>query len=638
MSPPVSPTIPPELLEEIFSYITRHDLTQCTRVSRDWAAVSTSLLWKSISIMSSKDFYRFQAPEAQSALIRNERHIREFRTVFVPVIERLVCCTHLTILDLNRIWNTPSPPPPPKFLPLIKGSDWTRLSRFSELELSHMTPDQEQLVLNIIQRNPHLLVLKIGDHFQSREELFSLLTDDLLPNLQDLSLFKAESNMDRETSMELSRDIDTSLETVQKFFEKCPQGIRKLLIDLRNLEQNQDENSGEVGNMDLENELSSPCLQHPDLESLTITGSWAMSASQCQQLLQRFLSSCGRNLKHLSTPCSVHLGIESLMSVLPECDYTLNKVLAATEAMFFYDDNIPQSLSQTLEWTSIDYSKFATVANKSTALQTLYDRCGRLEHINLTECWRLVDSSDVQEILCRSPNLVELQAHTLDAGYNEDCDPHLSVRDIGHGRPWSCSRTLKTLAVKIVDVPRPDITVGHDGRPVEGELFRGSVDESRAIQRRVYNQLAEMKHLEKLYLGRMDDSDFVINTLGTDAEGRNRKVDSMFQLNCLEMSLESGLEVLAGLKEMRVVDLRRMAHCVGPKELEWMQTHWKKLERVSGLFDRWYPALEGGVRDWIEEHDPVWGWEYRKLTFYDNDLCAEQYFWGYNDIWEDYWE
>lgn len=42
--------------------------------------------------------------------------------------------------------------------------------------------------------------------------------------------------------MEISRDIGTSPETVQKFLDKYPQGIRKL-IDLRYLGQSQDEDS-----------------------------------------------------------------------------------------------------------------------------------------------------------------------------------------------------------------------------------------------------------------------------------------------------------------------------------------------------------------------------------------------------------
>lgn len=38
-----------------------------------------------------------------------------------------------------------------------------------------MTPAQEQLVLEIIKRNPYLQVLKIGDHFQNRKELLNIL-------------------------------------------------------------------------------------------------------------------------------------------------------------------------------------------------------------------------------------------------------------------------------------------------------------------------------------------------------------------------------------------------------------------------------------------------------------------------------
>ncbi|KAG0333113.1 hypothetical protein BG000_009457 [Podila horticola] len=643
MPPPAPPIILPELFETIFSYLTQNDLAQCARVSRDWSTASTPLLWKSISIMSSKDYYRFQAPEAQGSIIRNESYIREFRTVFVPVIECIVCCTHLTTLDLNRIWSTPSLPPPPEVPLLIKDQapvpTWTRLSRFTELELSHMTPAQEQIVLEIIHRNPHLQVLKIGDHFQNREELLDILTDDRLPHLQDLSLFKVESSFNREKTMELSRDIDIKFETALRFLDNCPQGIKSLLIDLQVLEEQPLDATKEGLRENLASEPSSPppCLPHPDLVSLNITSS-SMSETNCQRLLQRFLTSCGNGLKYISTPFSMHRAVEPLMTAIHESEYARSKVLATATIKFFNAD-MAGALSQEPEYTSIDLSSSAVVRDKPAALQSLYDRCERLEHINLMECNHFISSQVLQEILCRSPHLVELQAQVIDVGYLDDCDPCLSARDIGlDGRMWSCARSLKTLAVKIVDVPRPDIAVGHDGRAVEGELFSGTVEESRAVQRRIYSQLAELTRLEKLYLGRMDDADFIVNPTSTDAQGRKRTVDPMFQLTCLEMSLESGLDMLAGLTEMRVVDLRRMGHNVGILELEWMQTHWKKLERVSGLFDRWYPALAGGVRDWIEENNPVWGWEYRKQTFYESDLCADQYFWGYTDIWEDYWE
>ncbi|KAG0035601.1 hypothetical protein BGZ81_005579 [Podila clonocystis] len=60
---------------------------------------------------------------------------------------------------------------------------------------------------------------------------------------------------------------------------------------------------------------------------------------------------------------------------------------------------------------------------------------------------------------------------------------------------------LKTLLVEVVGVPNPDVIMGHDGRPVQGEIFRGTVEQSCEIQRCIYSQLAELEDLEMLQLG-----------------------------------------------------------------------------------------------------------------------------------------
>ncbi|KAF8979211.1 hypothetical protein CPC16_011837 [Podila verticillata] len=99
-----------------------------------------------------------------------------------------------------------------------------------------------------------------------------------------------------------------------------------------------------------------------------------------------------------------------------------------------------------------------------------------------------------------------------------------------------------------------------------------------------------MTDLEELLLGH-DDRDWGFKEMywTPDFNGDNRYNDDKFQLNCLEMSLESGLSALEGLKKLRVLDVRRMAHRVGVQELDWMQENWPRLEAVRGLIRRYYP-------------------------------------------------
>ncbi|KFH62448.1 hypothetical protein MVEG_11657 [Podila verticillata NRRL 6337] len=174
----------------------------------------------------------------------------------------------------------------------------------------------------------------------------------------------------------------------------------------------------------------------------------------------------------------------------------------------------------------------------------------------------------------------------------------------------------------------PDVKFDHAGYAVKGGLFQGTVEESHRIQRQIYQQLAKLTDLRTLQLGHdyWDSVEFY-QDLTPDAQGCLRNIDAYFQLNCLEMSLESGLDLLSGLKEMRLLDVVHMAHRIGVPELEWMRKNWPKLERVVGLFDPGFEILESGVRQWLIDEDPIWGAEYSTgyRTFNATGTCATTY-------------
>lgn len=58
-----------------------------------------------------------------------------------------------------------------------------------------------------------------------------------------------------------------------------------------------------------------------------------------------------------------------------------------------------------------------------------------------------------------------------------------------------------------------------------------------------------------------------------------------YQYGCLEMTLESGLDQLKSLKNLRVLGVQRMAQRIGIKEVQWMTQHWPKLRVIQGLCD-----------------------------------------------------
>ncbi|KAF9145673.1 hypothetical protein BGX30_007511 [Mortierella sp. GBA39] len=72
-----------------------------------------------------------------------------------------------------------------------------------------------------------------------------------------------------------------------------------------------------------------------------------------------------------------------------------------------------------------------------------------------------------------------------------------------------------------------------------------------------------------------------------DSEDEEDEEDTVgavqFQMNCLEFSFESGLHLLAGLKELRILDVTFTCHRIGVPESEWMENNLPNLASLRGL-------------------------------------------------------
>ncbi|KAK3811134.1 MAG: hypothetical protein J3Q66DRAFT_351106 [Benniella sp.] len=127
-----------------------------------------------------------------------------------------------------------------------------------------------------------------------------------------------------------------------------------------------------------------------------------------------------------------------------------------------------------------------------------------------------------------------------------------SDSDKGSLRPWDCEKTLKKLKINIVGIPRPDL----EGSGVIEETWPG---EGREIQGRVYDRLARLTNLEILWLG-------------DDLNGK--------EPGCLEMSPESGLVKLSGLKKLSEIGVPGTIEVGG---VRWMAENWPRLRTIRGL-------------------------------------------------------
>lgn len=192
----------------------------------------------------------------------------------------------------------------------------------------------------------------------------------------------------------------------------------------------------------------------------------------------------------------------------------------------------------------------------------------------------------------------------------------------GKDRSWALGPLMEYLQIWIDDVPRPDLVCRRNGDPIIPilKIPEGPGDEHLRydVQRWVYTQLSRLTGLQELILGvkELDPKELLARNLSHLShdpillEESLRYVAPTFIYRSLEFSLESGLELLAGMKELRVLDVKSMAHRIGVAELEWMHVNWPKLKTIKGLISmrEWLGDAEAGlevvaaVEKWMDAH------------------------------------
>ncbi|KAG0029749.1 hypothetical protein BGZ81_003477 [Podila clonocystis] len=235
-----------------------------------------------------------------------------------------------------------------------------------------------------------------------------------------------------------------------------------------------------------------------------------------------------------------------------------------------------------------------------------------LEQLLIPDCGGF-HSRDLQRFLTYAPNLWNFEGTTSNEYNRMPIDVRLSARDLVDSK-WACQR-LQRLVLVIDQIPRPQIRCRYDGRPFTDEFLPAhlrpgypyvTVAESRALQKEVYRQLGSLHTLQELVLGHVLDREpkFILDMEDyQDFDGlTHRYVARGYQYECLELTLESGLDLLVGLKALRVLNVTRMAHRIGIRELEWMHVNWPNLKTIAGLVRK--PRLRGlSVDEEDEEFD-----------------------------------
>ncbi|KAG0016723.1 hypothetical protein BGZ81_011076 [Podila clonocystis] len=180
-------------------------------------------------------------------------------------------------------------------------------------------------------------------------------------------------------------------------------------------------------------------------------------------------------------------------------------------------------------------------------------------------------------------------------------DMRILAEDILDAKSWSCVG-LRRLRCEIVGIPR--LTSAKEIAAFRARVFKPTADEiatlkevptrestqdqaglaahSLAVQKKVLSQLARLTRLRELHLGFMGTSTRIPSHL-VDFQGKACAFVDMPVSDTLEFSLDSGLDQLANLRELRSVTIKGNHHMIGCAELDWMVEHWPMLQLISGV-------------------------------------------------------
>ncbi|KAF9084441.1 hypothetical protein BGX23_010515 [Mortierella sp. AD031] len=253
--------------------------------------------------------------------------------------------------------------------------------------------------------------------------------------------------------------------------------------------------------------------------------------------------------------------------------------------------------------TLIFKSKFVGLGPKSIEA-ILQHAAGTLETIRFDNSGPLLRSHHVHRLLCTAPNLKRFVGLLDDR--SQEKDVRLDAGEVfgetstiapGYSTfsDWACV-SLESFRCKIIGIPRPDLKTRTNGRPLTGPLHSTdnyTLEDSYRLQRQIYSQLGRLCNLKELCLGsdyHAGATNFAILRSERWREGTYYdalNIQQGRQDECLSMTLESGLDLLSGLKELRGISLSGMQTGFWkPAEQEWTRKHWPKLK--PGYWDPYW--------------------------------------------------
>ncbi|KAK3811131.1 MAG: hypothetical protein J3Q66DRAFT_351102 [Benniella sp.] len=530
----------PELDDFICRQLNRDELAQCARVSKKWHSIVVPSLWSDLSGLSRTNTMTFCRIVLEDYLAEQQR-------------QKL-------LVDENDMEQAL----PPSYL--------STLSKYGHF--IRMLPALASLLDYL---PPH--VESEQDTAPTTEGLLRHLFKCCSPNVQVKSFRVYSRDLDLSPGDLMKTILDFSLPRlsylfIQASFHVCGPFVSTLVellnrcsTTLRKLELNIDISCSDVQDDPTEDEPSiwislEELVLHRCIDTTNTKIFWSWLLRRCSNVKRLRVGGCVGVAQTLA---------EGMLAHMPNLsEITLGRSHPGTAGMA---DNAAAKLLAASRngWKRVHLGPMAVF--QKALMDALAKHFSTLEVLDTRGCGGVSDNEVVQALSsCTNLHaLLNTNSYPSRNHSTTDAKVFIDLDSAGLLRPWKCEATLKELKVTIAGIPRFGLRDGAIEETYPGEGYE--------IQGRVYDRLARLTNLEILWLG----------------EGVGAKAQ------CLEMSLESGLDKLAPLKKLKELNVACLDTRIGVKEVQWMIENWPRLRFIYGLGDH---EDHGEALSWLQENYP----------------------------------
>ncbi|KAI8352244.1 hypothetical protein B0O80DRAFT_499549 [Mortierella sp. GBAus27b] len=537
----------PELDDLVCRQLSQHNLTQCARVNKKWHAIVVPYIWRSLHCL------RWRTPQAE---LFRRMVLKDFVEACASKKDGHPMDRHIRLRP--RHISTLS-----QYAPLIR-----ELPRLEVLFLilrdltvgatgQSKGPTEHQLAT-------HLFTRCLPDvEFTSMNVIVRIISDDArkaasafaLPRAHHVRLYVS------------TKDNRTEYSRAKGLLSQCSTRLKKLDICISTAEFGGKDIDD--GSLDSDQQVRWTSLREVGLELATYT-------PNTEEFLNWLWKQCGQ-VERLKVSTDVHAVqniVRGMLSHMPQ----LSEITLEGANNAFDDDKFAALLSGSRTgWRRAEFLDGLDVSDAS--VRALVNHSATLEEFTLDGCF--VRDTDLVQVFRHCNRLQRMiianTYHTGDDGTSRiganafvDQDP-----DTGELITWACEGSLRSLEVTIVDIPRPDLR--------RNSLFEETYPgQGRDIHNQVYSRLARLTNLETLRLGDQEDYET--------------------QLDCLGMSLESGLHKLSGLKSLKELGIPGMRTRIGVGEVRWMVEQWPRLRDIRGIGN---DKAGKRAKKWMQENRPL---------------------------------